>query len=395
MATTLTEGESDYASKVGELAEMLNTDAVSLSESVLESVAKVLEAEDKRFKLSNEKSMKTTSVLGKELRAAGIELDEVPGETARGLTMNKDAWDAFLRNEIDFTAPVDLATKGAFKGHGAEVASMPKFKDPMAAHVYKLRAVAEKCRDDSMANLLGFIAEHRPVNRNKALAQIMDVIANKAFKIAGIDQVKSESEVANAPAVVEFEQWVNSHNSQALAEYDRFEQPSGDEFGHEDTLNDIVKSFDYNEFMSSPEAEEFMHDQLGALSDEEKQVSKDQVVSAIENFLSNKLADASFTGAHTRDDAEHVFDMVVGPALQEDGYTVDDSGASQLPMAAEDAGMETAELSQEDVLIPTNQANDLEGEVTPATVRDPSTGNDMEPDQGYINRLTALAGMKK
>lgn len=455
MATTLVEG--DYSAKINELASMLNTESVSLSENVLSSVAKVLE-DDKRFKLSNERKMETTSILGKELRAAGIELDEVPGANPRGLTMNKAAWDDFLKNNIDFTSPVELATKGSFKGHGAEVAAMPKFKDPMAEHVFKLRAVAEKCRDDSMANLLGFIAEHRPTINNKALAQIFDVIANKAFKIAGINGAKNENAVAAAPAIVEFQQWIQAFSTEkALLEYDRFQLPDGSEFDHQDTVNDIVNNFDYNEFMASPSAEDFMYDQKEILSDEEKTFAKDQAISAIEKYLESSVEDFGFQGVDLRSDAEHIYDRVVGPALREDGYIERDNGVD-LPMAAEskkiggeetleenplamigagaaaagrlaggaakaiggaakvagnmfggdeevdencgkciydDADMEDAELSQEDVLLPKNPTNDLKGEVTPSTVTDPETGKEMEPDNSYTDRLIKLAGIRR
>jgi hypothetical protein len=393
----LNEGEdNDLSESIAALATLLNTPAVALSETVLASVARIMEGRP-----SAEDKMPMIGLLGDQLKAAGLR--DLP------IKVNAHAWEAFkTHDKLDLSSPVSLTTTGEagwgngkgredgrdFGGIGASdlahtwtKPSMPQFTDSMARHSYLLTQVSQHCDDASMGNLLAFIAEERPFLRNKPLAAIFDVIAKKAFRAANINPEDIKIRDRN-PAMRELQDWFDGFNAnETLVEFDRFELPDDTVWNHNDkAVDDVVAAFDVDQFLNSPATEHF----------DPADVSEDEIVSALVNYLEEKLQDDyEATGVDMQATAEHLL-PTVSTALEEAGYAITPaSDAGEHMMAAEDTD-EVGDgpiLSKEDVLLPKSMGDDLRGEVTPATKRNDRTGEDEPVDDSDISRLKTLAGL--
>ncbi|RYD46570.1 MAG: hypothetical protein EOP83_29440, partial [Verrucomicrobiaceae bacterium] len=124
LGETLNESsDEDYQGKVTELASMLNTASVQLSERVLTTVARVVEGAANALV---EDTAEMVSVLGHPI--------------------HKDAWEAFKGGSIDLTQPV------------AEVPGSP---------VKTFKAVVAATRDETLTNFLSFVLEEmlKPVDQ--------------------------------------------------------------------------------------------------------------------------------------------------------------------------------------------------------------------------------------
>jgi hypothetical protein len=345
--------------KIKETATLLKA-AGRLPTDVVSAVALVMEmgATYTAPKLPSERGMEFVGVLGRKV--------------------NKAAWDALKAGHLDLLSPLDTT-------------QAPNFTNRMAAYNFSLRAVAEKCKDDSIANLLGYIATQRGMVSGPE-AQKMDRVAQAVFQAARKSSGHTVSAVASTESVMEFQSWLHGFTpTQFLNEISRFQEPKHDP-RPEQALDGAVGGFDYNEFMASPSAENFNHANLAQLTDEdpEKHVTTDEVVHCLDHYLNSLMDDGD--GAGDMDctvDAKHLFQTVVGPTMRKEGYIFDDAtnedcghceGDRTLEGAQE---MEEAELTREDMLLPKDEGRDFKDEVT------------SKHDDDYIGRLTSLAGVRR
>jgi hypothetical protein len=350
--------------KIKETATLLKS-AGRLPADVVNAVAVVLEMGSTYTapKLPSERGLEFVGVLGRKV--------------------NKAAWDALKAGHLDLLSPLDT-TKA------------PNFSNSMAAYNFALRAVAEKCKDDSVANLLGFIASERGMVSGQE-AQKMDRVAQAVFQAARKSSGHTLGDVAATESVMEFQSWLHGFTpSQLLSEIARFQEPKHDA-RPEQELNGVLGQFDYHEFMASPSAENYNNANIAHLTDEdaEKHVTSEEVVNSLYHYLNDLMDDGQGAGdVDCTEDAQHLLKTVVGPKMTSEGYIFDD-GATFEGMT-EDCGhcegdhtlegvqdMEEAELTREDMLLPKDEEKDFKDEVT------------SKHDDDYIGRLTSLAGVRR
>jgi hypothetical protein len=295
-----------------------------------------------------------------------------------GRKVNKAAWDALKTGHIDLLSPLDTTKP-------------PNFTSKMAAHNFSLRAVAEKCKDDSIANLLGYIATQRGIASGPE-AHNMDRVAQAVFQAARKSSGHSVGAVAATESIMEFQSWLHGFTpTQFLNEISRFQEPQYDA-RPEQALDHAVGDFDYEAFMTSGSGENFNYANRAELTDQdpEKHVTSKEVIQCLDHYLNAQMDDGD--GAGDMDctaDAMHLFKTVVGPRMHEDGYIFDDEVTEDCGHCEGDRTlegveeMEEAELTREDMLLPKDEGRDFHDEVT------------SHHDKDYIGRLTSLAGVNR
>jgi hypothetical protein len=392
LATPLNEGEGDdLGEAIAHLGSILNTETASLSESVLRSVATVLEG--RRRKDAGDPD------------AAGPEPDQESGEEfvwimkgvlgrRRGFRLSTDAWTKLLKGQIDLFKEPELETLGAYKGSVStrrvelghkefvriDKPSMPNFKSEQARWCYYVNALAEACRDASMGNLLSTIAEAVPETQNNEDVAKMARVANAALKAAGI-QFDQSQRVARTAEVREYQEWLNRFTAEALAEDFGFSDPTASTDHIEARVADIVHNFDPIAFLHSASASHYLYDEADRLDPEEKALTKDEVISDLRLYLEQAANDEEeFTGLNLDGEAEEVYPQVAD-LLTQAGYVIDANDSA--------LGEGEDELSQEDVLLPSGQEEALFGEVTH------DADGTQSHDSDEINRLLSLSGVHR
>lgn len=370
---------SHYAEKVTELASLLNTEAISLSESVLETVARTLEAAEVRknaAKLTKEKNLTLTHILGRPV--------------------NKDAWEAFKMGKLDLIGRPDV--------------EIPRGMNPVMAVAHKLSSLAAVVKDDSMVNLLAYVASqleepNAPPQGAKFVTGTfqgdLKLIGMKALKNAGI----AEAAIAKgSEALREFGEWTRSFTVENMInEIDRLPEPHyEDESKFEELEQRVVENFRYEDFMAEM-GSDFSYDLRDRLEDEEREYTSEQVLSPLAAYLEREC---DREGVHNMDMTAKAKELLpeVIQFMERDGYVISDAPVAEeavdenCGICPGDEKVEECEieedLTSEDILLPKNQGDDLAGEVTKATVTDPDTGEEKAPDDSYIARLQSLAGMR-
>ncbi len=176
---------SDVSTKITELSNLLNSGAHALNENVIETVARVLE-DDNRFKLAREpKNDELIAILGRKV--------------------SRKAWDDFkTRETVPLFAKPDLSN------------SPSSFTNVNAKLAYFAGALAAQCKDDSFGNLLSFISERLPEEKNASTARNMQAVAALALRYSGVYMPK---DVIKTQAVREFVEWMDGFDpAKVLAE---------------------------------------------------------------------------------------------------------------------------------------------------------------------------------
>jgi len=213
-----------------------------------------------------------------------------PTVSVLGRKVNADAWEAFKNGHLDLYEPP----------HPKEGV---QFTDKTSELLYKLGAIVPQVKDDTMLNLLSFVADRMSEERDPAMVRRMRAVAMQAIRIAGLSL--SEGIAEKNHVIREFSSWLRGLTTEAAVGADP-QEPL-------DTADDL-----------------------------------DDTEEAL-------------------DDAE------AGTNAMEEGM----------------------ELSREDVLLPRpNQGDNLAREVTKPTVTEPTDGEEVLPDEGYISRLRTLAGLR-
>jgi hypothetical protein len=383
-AQKLTEAEVDYSGKVAEMASLLNTQTRHLDESVLTSIVTVLEDEEVKKKIMppRESSLELISVMGRKV--------------------NKPAWEAFKQRQLDLTPALPSEDN-------------PNFSNPMTEVIYRLSELAVRCRDDSMMNLLSFVSDQLPYAKGDMRNKLLGV-ALYALRIA---KIPLTAHIAPLPAVDAYKSWADRFKFESAMYHPN--DPSAAAGKYSDAVDDIADQIfvDFSPEDFIEQNDELNWNERNELTGEEKVVSNDTLLSSLEYYL-EKIADTHYDiQIGMEHEAKQLLPKVV-KILTDAGYeVVSESDFAQAVEAAyerdqqgktevnEGEGEETSEteedvdidedfdLTDEDVLIPSDQTADLLRDVEKSTVHDPDTNKEKVPDDGYVNRLQTLAGVKR
>lgn len=343
-----------------------------------------------------------------------------------GLEVNADAWGKFISTpgHLDMFAPPGKAVSvpQGYKG-APKPTPYAKADEAMAEH---LLMVAPSVKDLSLGNLLMKVAERLPVETQEKNARVLRAIAARALTLAHKPVPKPEDLARNAPAVRQFHEWLEGFDPvrSLLGENPGWGVNDvggpylGAELPHSDRLDgqvqNVVDEFSMDDFLKSDAfiRSNIDHDGLT--------VSRSALKAALLCYLEDRFEKEHETWADMEDEASELVEPVMkhlqgqGFILTEDEMVDDDMllppedsepEGDEIELTDTDVGadmaadgaalMDDVELTDEDILLPKAQKDDLRDEVTKPTITDPDTGEEREPDDGYINRLRQLAGQRQ
>jgi len=331
-----------------------------LPKRLIESAAVALEQSRHGRKLPSERNLELISVLGRPV--------------------NKPVWEAFKRGQIELIGRPNLN-------------NMPRFTNPVARLAYKLRQVVAVVKDDSLTNLLSFVADELVERTITSVSpRQLQIVALQALKAAGVP-IQEGRELRKAKAMREFYEWAATFHPDVVLEYDRFSGRLPDTSRYDHAVAEIVGDFDYEDFMASDAASEFFYSDLDKLTDEEKTISQKEIQDAIETYIEDQAARYyGMIGINVSHEAKSLMRYVTD-RMRKDGYIIEiDEHCGVCP---EDRRRSLHDdVTHEDVLLPKDKGEDFKREVAAKTVRDPHTGKKTVPDQDYVARLQSLAGVK-
>ncbi len=379
--STLTENEGGEAVDITEVRELITVEGVELDESLLMSVAEAMKyGQDMGEGATTEiKEPACPTCHGKGMTAdqsdtcpscAGSGVDSV---NIAGRMLSRQAWNNFKDGRLEvFNPPSDEMADPDGKGAGK-----PNFLNKDAEMAYLVSQIVPEVKNDSMMNFLGYVAEELPKRNPPERQMSLRRVALHAIRLAGLHiDIAPKNE-----AVREFSEWMSGFNaSTVLAEH----EPGDHDYGYEASSDEdierdaeeVANDFDPQDFLNTCGDDFSWGDD--SLSPEEKEFSKDFILKTLTHYLNNKVNDATGLSGDTYDMSDIARDLFdrVEPLLTGAGYSLSEG-----------------ELSREDVLIPTNQGDDLKREVTAASGQDPDTGEEVPTDMNYIERLRTLSGM--
>ena len=279
---------------------------------------------------------------------------------------------------------------------GQPVFDKHPFKSAVAELIYRLGQIVPKVKDDSLANLLAFVADRLPDVESQEERKKYAQVGMMALKAAR--QTPDEHALADKNDVIqEMYRWFAQFTTdKALVEgFDPSNTMNPYHPAHEtydDGLDSTVQNFDPWAFLENGDAGGELIHNLDPKNPNENVVDKNELMDYLVSYLRDEAE--TFTGAYVDDEqtienmAHLVYDKTV-EALQERGFIVKDGGdLTEGPLD------EAEELTREDILLPPkNMGDDLSGEVSKATVHDPDTGQERKPTSNYVARLKTLAGM--
>jgi hypothetical protein len=187
-ARTLTENNTDTAIPVEKIQEVRKTlqleNSNILSDAVFEVVCNCLEGFEtgiNEVEELNEKTMsKMISVLGRPV--------------------SEDAWNKLKNNEIE------LLGKPKMTNDAGEF-SDATYANKSGEMLHKLGAIVPLVKDDSLMNLLSFIVDRLPDEKDDVIAKRMRLVAQAVIKASGMSMNEGLSE--NNKAIRGFGQWIN------------------------------------------------------------------------------------------------------------------------------------------------------------------------------------------
>jgi hypothetical protein len=393
-ANMLNEGdEFDFTPHVKSLRNALVVEGKEIDDTVLKSVAEAM-------------------------KHCGCEpLKETGNETVKvfGRLINKAAWDELISGHIEFMQTPSMPSDS------------PGFTNKDSELRFKLGLVIPQVRDDTLMTFLSFVSDQLDNPRQGADLKNYRRVANAALKAAGMD---ASSELAgNAQPIREFNEWLNSFDTRkvlapevvaededgdAAAEVE--DESAGDDdsmiaedddeeldeararpfakgkFGlgedwndptsdaseqysqdSEDYIEELMNDFSASDFLDSDYATnlDWKHDEP------DKTQSKEYILSCVTRYLEGKAREAGYDNLNLKNEAKSLIADVIN-MMSEAGYTLVEGS-----------------LDKSDVLLPTNQGEDLKREVSAPTDEDPMTGREVATDGDQVDRLRTLAGVTR
>lgn len=359
--------EADAVAEAAELAAKINHPGKELGEDILKAVAKVLKKD----------TVKTDT-----LKEGLSKFPKEPTDFVNilGRRVNRPVWEQFKKGEIDLLGDPDLGSARSFTDRTAELS-------------YKLSALAPVVVDDTLLNLFSYVADEMLHAKGDALKNLK-MIAVHALRAADIT-LDGNGPSTKMESIREFVEWFESCSDRVLFESyphwgpPRFEEPDGNDDAYENAKAEVYDSFDVMEFLKNDENIRF--EDRNSFEGDELDITPSSLLDAIRSYLEYQmLTEFDIDNADMRHEATDLMPKVE-QVLTANGYRIV-TEESNTPETVVDEAMV---LSREDVLLPKSQGLDLEKEVTKASSEDPVTGEAVEPDQAYVDRLRSLAGINK
>lgn len=346
--TTLNETESEgIAEQVNHLRSALTVEGVELTEDMLKSIVRQV-PEDARAKIEKP-APRMVKVFGREIE--------------------QGVWDAFKKGQIDLVSKPDIGS--------------PTYTDKIGEMSHKLGAVVPQVRNLELANLLGSVVDRLEHEANPAMLKKLRKLAVHAINGAGLSMNDGLS--PNHEVVREVGDWFDRYSPDRIL----CDEPVGEDSpfvmdptdGAQDdridhALDRAIEEFDIDDFLASEWGQEFDYNHAVELDQEDKVYERDYLMASLEGYLSHWVSLHDGLEDVAASDAARALWPTVEQKLGDAGYTV-----------------EAAELSREDVLLPTNPGDDLGDEVL-AQPRDPYTDEPMGSN-AYLDRLVTLAGIRR
>lgn len=420
------------AKKINEMKKLLNVESVSpLSDTIIESVCRCM-AED--YLETSQRGSVGMPPSGKNINPSDGNKNEpvkkiVPSKPVAAVVKEapKDTTvepneDEAIRPNRDRNTPKDaigvlgrlvskvvwddfVAGNMAMNNSNLEIDanSHPKFNDKVSEIIWKLAKIANNVSDDHLSVILNHVLDclenpsdrnvQEYMSKNPRYLRICGAIAEQAIKNAGI----FSTGLATKNAVVrEFASWINKFSIQnVLMEHDPLVgmHSSPDYKDYDDELDTAVKDFNANDFYSSDIVKDMLSGRDESDDEDDKKLDESEIMSALESYIRKDIE--TTTGEYVEDVSSAV-NTVYEKALakfEENGFTVNDDDSQK--EETDECMDEASELRREDILFPPkNQGKDLKREVVSPMVTDPSTGKMTSPDNGYLERLRQLSGMR-
>ena len=371
---TLNEGnDENTAIDITEVRALLTTEALQLEENVLTSVAEAIrdmgECEMEEGATTEIKEPPCKACGGKGMMAGdrlctscgGSGVDSI---TVVGRPVSTRAWNEFKSGKLDlFHAPSDEMADIDGKGTGK-----PKFLNKDAELSYKLSQIVPEVKNDSMVNFLSYVAEQLQNKNDEGRQKSLRRVAMHAIQLAGMSL--DEGIAAKSEAVREFSEWMNSTApSRVLSEHDPDDHDYGYEASSDEDIErdaeEVANDFDPQAFLADCGSDFNWGDE--EIGSDEKEFDKSFILNLLTHYLDRKVQEATGLSGDVYDMSEFAESLFsqVEPLLTQAGYKLSEG-----------------ELSRADVVIPTNQGEDLKREVTKP-----------DADADHISRIRALAGM--
>lgn len=361
-----------------------------------------------------------------EGRAKKVEMMPLP---KLGCEVSVAGWEDFKKGRIELIAAPNI----------------PQLGPTANETVIRLQAIAGVCKDDSMANLLGRVADDLDLGNGDALRNRIAEVAilatqhnaaeredGRGYVIVESDEECEEEKVEVAESffadtsslilsesVREFGDWMDSLSIERIFESDMDEDEHldgdveaeefdvddflvqcGEEFGYptEDTLqadeiidsiSDYVAELEGRFIDNKSEAQKLATEVVEKLEEEGHTIEGKEALEAVDDDEQTDdefLSDIGFEpeGSVLMDEGEDTLmdDLLIDPDTNRDVDSDEEEGKEDVLLSA-DGEEEEEELSPEDVVMPTNPAKDFKNDI----------GGDASRDD--INRILALAGRAK
>jgi len=288
-------------------------------------------------------------------------------------------------------------------------------------------------KNDSLMNLLSFVADRMPEERDPTIAKKMRTLALFVVKASGMSMNEGISE--SSKAIHDLSKWFRKFDPVvALREgWDTNPEENWDQ-GAEDAVEEADNDFEVSDFLSSEAGKDLLSDH--EKHDEEDEMTVSEIKYALEKYfdrwielhhskvvddlgwladkkMSEVIAHLAREGYKVSGEKGHEDTNDDDEIVDEDDFSDADHGTGMGSMGGtrqlldddweetdecdtmmDECGDGEGDLTREDVLLPhPDEGENLAREVTPRIVKDPDTGDNTQPDSAYISRLRALSGM--
>lgn len=270
------------------------------------------------------------------------------------------AWEAFRSGTLELIGPVSSKDQPRFAPHA---------NDAMLA--FKVGEIVPAVKDDSMLNLLSYVSER--INDDHVSDQEKNGLRAVAKHAISIAYPKNESFTTKSEPIREFAEWINGFAASNFLSEDygdrEDKEDHGDEVVHKDSEIDyVMKHFDPAAFLKSAASDLNWHpeeEDPNSLHVDDRTFDKSYVLSLLSHYLSKELEkNSSIEDEDMTREAEMVYDKVAA-LMTGANFTIN----------------ETDDLSRDDAVIPNDQGDDFENDVSARGY-----------DQMDIERLRTLAG---
>lgn len=357
-ANMINEGGDDEEVLVtnDEIKESLFVEGVELDENIVSAIAEALRSK----KLGGDEISEEEG--DDDVKANDDEIEEGAKEvipemiTVCGRPVGRDVWNRFKQGTLELIKPVSS------EGN-------PRFGNPRAELAFKLSQVVPCVKDDTMLNLLSHVAEG--VNDDATppdMLQGMVRVAQHAINLS-TPKMAAEGFSTKSEVVREFAQWINDFSTARILSENVISEMEDDE-DHRDAVHDVdseiqyvLSNFDPATFLTNAASDLNWYPGQDTGYDEDRTFDRDYVQNEVAGYLNREIESAIGKEVDMSSWAPELTDKVIA-VMRAANYTINEG-----------------DLNRDDAVIPDNQGEDFENEVT-----------SRDTDSADIARLRTLAG---